>query len=86
MREIAQRTMTAIAVPLAACLLLAFILGLQWWRDLQQVRRVEQLIEVAVGISGVISELQDERSLSASVLSGLPASKVSITSYRSIIM
>jgi diguanylate cyclase len=71
MQEIARRTTIAIALPLVTCLLLASLLALQWWRDVQQAQRVEQLIEVTVGVSAVISNLQDERGMSAAVVSGV---------------
>ncbi|MDQ2075147.1 bifunctional diguanylate cyclase/phosphodiesterase [Marinimicrobium sp. ABcell2] len=82
MREIARRTTIAIALPLVACLLLASLLALQLWRDVQQAQRVEQLIEVAVSVSAVISDLQDERGMSAAVVSGVTAFSRQLSAQR----
>lgn len=84
MRDIANRTLFAIAIPLATCLLLALLLGLQWKQDLRYAQQVEELIDVAVSISAVISHLEDERSRSAAMLSGLPALSPTLPAQREL--
>ena len=72
MPDIAKRTAIAIALPLAGSLVLALLLGLQWREDLQRVQRVDRMTELIVGISAVVSALQDERGATATALSGVP--------------
>ncbi|RFA29307.1 hypothetical protein CAI21_09525 [Alkalilimnicola ehrlichii] len=72
MREIAKRSAVAVALPLVGCLFLALVLTLQWGESLQRVQRVEQLTELAIGVSSIISALQDERGATAVALSGVP--------------
>lgn len=72
MEGISKRAAAAIALPLTGCLLLALLLGLQWWNDLQRVRSVDRSAEVMVRISAVVSALQNERAATAAVLAGIP--------------